>query len=69
MADSKEILNELAQEGYEHGFSSDIETETIAAGLDEGVVRLISEKKGEPQWMLDFRLKAFNQLQKMSQPR
>ena len=69
MADSKEILNELAQEGYEHGFSSDIETETIAPGLDEGVVRLISEKKGEPQWMLDFRLKAFNQLQKMSQPR
>ena len=69
MADSTEILKELAQEGYEHGFSSDIETETIAPGLDEQVVRLISQKKGEPQWMLDFRLRAYKQLQNMRQPR
>lgn len=69
MADSKEILEELAQEGYEHGFTSNIETDTIAPGLNEDVVRLISAKKGEPQWMLDFRLRAFAQLQKMEQPR
>lgn len=68
MADSKEILEELAQEGYEHGFSSDIETETIAPGLSEEVVRLISAKKGEPGWLLEFRLKAYEQLRKMSQP-
>lgn len=69
MADSKEILEELAQEGYEHGFTSNIETDTIAPGLNEDVVRLISAKKGEPQWMLDFRLRAFAQLQKMELPR
>ncbi len=68
MADSKEILEELAQEGYEHGFSSDIETETIAPGLSEDVVRLISAKKGEPEWLLEFRLKAYEQLRRMSQP-
>lgn len=68
MAESKEILEELAQEGYEHGFSSDIETETIAPGLSEEVVRLISAKKGEPGWLLEFRLKAYEQLRKMSQP-
>ncbi len=66
---STEILEELAQEGYEHGFSSDIETETIEPGLSEDVVRTISQKKGEPQWMLDFRLRAFGQLQKMTPPK
>ncbi len=65
---SIEILEELAQEGYEHGFSSDIDTETIEPGLSEDVVRTISQKKEEPQWMLDFRLRAFDQLQKMTPP-
>ena len=68
MADSTEILKELSQEVYEHGFSSDIETETIAPGLDEQVVRLISQKKGEPEWLLDFRLKAFRYWQTLEQP-
>lgn len=65
---SIEVLEELAQEGYEHGFSSDIDTETIEPGLSEDVVRTISQKKEEPQWMLDFRLRAFDQLQKMTPP-
>lgn len=65
---SIEILEELAQEGYEHGFSSDIDTETIEPGLSEEVIRTISQKKEEPQWMLDFRLRAFDQLQKMTPP-
>lgn len=68
MADSKEIIKEIAGEGYEHGFTSNIDTETIAPGLSEDVVRLISAKKGEPQWMLDFRLRAYAQLLKMEMP-
>lgn len=68
MADSKEIIKEIADEGYEHGFTSNIDTETIEPGLSEDVVRLISAKKGEPQWMLDFRLRAYAQLLKMKMP-
>ena len=44
---------------YKYGFTSDIETDTIAKGLSEEVIRLISEKKGEPEWMLEMRLKAY----------
>lgn len=68
MADSKDIIESLESEGYKYGFSSDIETDTIPSGLSEEVVRLISAKKGEPDFMLDFRLKAFAQLQKMKMP-
>ncbi len=62
------LLDELTNKEYEYGFSTDIETETIAAGLDEDVVRLISEKKGEPEWMLEFRLKAFRHWLTMPMP-
>ena len=44
---------------YKYGFTSDIDTEVIPAGLSEDVIRLISAKKGEPEWLLDFRLKAY----------
>ncbi|MDE6396304.1 MAG: Fe-S cluster assembly protein SufB, partial [Muribaculaceae bacterium] len=44
---------------YKYGFVSDIDTEVIRRGLDEDIVRLISAKKGEPEWLLEFRLKAF----------
>lgn len=53
---------------YEAGFVSDIESETFAPGLDEDVVRRISEIKGEPEWMLEWRLKAFRIWQKMEEP-
>lgn len=53
--DFKHITNKE----YKYGFSTDIETETIEKGLNEDVVRLISEKKNEPEWLLEFRLKAF----------
>ncbi|MEM6267363.1 MAG: Fe-S cluster assembly protein SufB, partial [Pseudomonadota bacterium] len=53
---------------YEHGWSSDIETEFAEKGLNEDTVRFISAKKGEPQWMLDWRLKAFRQWQEMAEP-
>ncbi len=55
----KNILDELQQSDYKYGFTTDIETEIIPKGLSEEVVRLISEKKGEPEWMLEMRLKAY----------
>ena len=55
-------------ETYEHGFHSDIEQEFAPKGLSEDTVRFISEKKGEPQWMLDWRLKAFRLWLTMEEP-
>ena len=53
---------------YEHGWSSDIETEFAEKGLNEDTVRFISAKKNEPEWMLDWRLKAFRLWQTMDEP-
>ena len=58
----------LTNRKYKYGFVTDIETETIAKGLSEDTVRLISSKKNEPEWMLEFRLKAYRQWLKMTQP-
>lgn len=55
----KEILQDLTGEEYKYGFTTDIETEIIEKGLSEEVVRLISEKKGEPEWMTERRLEAY----------
>ena len=53
------ILDEVTGNEYKYGFVTDIETEIIPKGLNEDVVRLISAKKGEPEWLLEYRLKAF----------
>ncbi len=66
--DSKNIIEELESGDYKYGFTSDIATETIGRGLNEDVVRLISEKKGEPEWMLERRLKASRHWQTMKLP-
>src|SRR5215203_5511977 len=58
----------LANREYKYGFTTDIESETIAKGLSEDTVRLISEKKNEPEWLLQFRLKAYRQWLKMTAP-
>ena len=58
----------LANREYKYGFTTDIETETIAKGLSEDTVRLISSKKNEPEWLLDFRLKAYRRWLEMKQP-
>ena len=63
-----EVLREVTQSDYKYGFYTDIETDTIPKGLNEDVVRLISAKKEEPEWLLEYRLKAFAQWQKMSMP-
>lgn len=56
---SENLLTDITQQEYKYGFTSDIDTEVIPVGLNEEVIRLISAKKGEPEWMLDFRLKAY----------
>jgi len=66
--DQDKILNEVTQGEYKFGFYSDIETESIPKGLNEDVVRLISSKKNEPEFLLDFRLKAFRHWKTMKMP-
>ena len=61
-------LKQLVKREYKEGFITDIESDTFAPGLDEDVIRRLSERKGEPQWMLDFRLKAFKKWLKMKKP-
>ena len=55
-------------QSYQYGFVTDIESETIPPGLDEDVIRLISSKKNEPDFLLEWRLKAFRHWQKMKPP-
>ena len=62
------LMKELAAEKYKYGFTTDIHTEIIERGLNEDIVRLISEKKGEPEWLLEFRLNAFRHWQTLEMP-
>ncbi|TWT51783.1 Fe-S cluster assembly protein SufB [Allorhodopirellula solitaria] len=68
MSTENAMLEEFSQREYEHGFVTDIEADSIPAGLSEEVVRLISEKKGEPQWLLDWRLKAYRHWLTLEEP-
>lgn len=63
-----DMLRDVTQNEYKYGFVSDIDSDVIARGLNEDVVRLISQKKGEPDWLLDFRLKAFRHWQTLEMP-
>lgn len=67
-SEQDKILEDLTTSEYKYGFVTDIETEIIPVGLNEEVVRLISAKKNEPQWLLDYRLKAFNYWKTLKQP-
>jgi len=64
---NKEI-NEFLQKGYEYGFETDIESETLPPGINEDVIRIISEKKKEPEFLLNWRLKAFAHWKKLKAP-
>ncbi|MFN8309008.1 MAG: Fe-S cluster assembly protein SufB [Chitinophagales bacterium] len=66
--DSDSILNEITSSDYKYGFVTDIEQEFAEKGLTENTVRFISAKKKEPEWMLEWRLTAFRQWQKMKAP-
>lgn len=66
--DSNSIIENLAASDYKYGFSTQIETDIIPVGLNEDIIRLISAKKNEPEWLLEFRLKAFRYWQKQPLP-
>jgi len=68
MPDTNEILDNLTKSEYKYGFVSDIDMETAPVGLDESTVRYISAKKNEPEWMLEFRLKAYRHWLTMKEP-
>jgi Fe-S cluster assembly protein SufB len=65
---SSESLEHLANREYKWGFTTDIEADSLPPGLDEDVIRLISHKKNEPEWLLDWRLKAYRRWVKMPEP-
>jgi Fe-S cluster assembly protein SufB len=61
-------LQQVTSQEYKYGFVTDIEADSVAPGLNEDVIRLISTKKGEPEWMLEFRLKAYRHWLTMTEP-
>lgn len=65
---SEDILEQVTQSEYKYGFTTDVETEIVPPGLSEDIVRLISQKKNEPEWLLEFRLKAYRHWAKMKMP-
>ena len=67
--EQNEILNEVTGGEYKYGFVSDVQTDFIQKGLNEDVIRQISKKKEEPEWLLDFRLKAYRHWLGMRMPR
>lgn len=68
MSKDNQILEDLTSKEYEHGWSVNMETDEAAIGLNEDIIRWISTKKEEPQWLLDWRLKAFQTWEKMTEP-
>lgn len=63
------VLEDVTRGDYKYGFTTDIDTDVIPRGLNEDVVRMISAKKGEPEWLLEFRLKAYRHWLTMKEPR
>src|SRR5579872_4395145 len=68
MANDNEIIDNIANKEYEFGFITDIEMDILPAGLDEETIRYISEKKKEPAWLLEWRLKGFLAFRKQKLP-
>jgi len=68
MSTESELLTDLVKRKYRHGFVTDIASDTVAPGLGEDVIRLISAKKNEPAFMLDWRLKAYRRWTRMREP-
>ena len=64
-----DIIKEFTSKEYKEGFVTDLEQEYVPKGLSEDIIRMISERKQEPQWLLDFRLEAFRRWQKMPMPK
>src|SRR6266566_9843271 len=68
MTTATETIEQLANREYKYGFVTDVDSETIPKGLSEDVIRLISAKKNEPEWLLDWRLKAYRHWLTMKEP-
>src|SRR5947208_10621487 len=66
--DTQPTIRSLSDEGYKYGFVTDIESDSAPPGLDEDTVRFISAKKGEPEWLLEWRLAAFRAWREMTEP-
>ena len=64
-----ELIKKATESEYKYGFTSDIETDIVPPGLNEDVIRYISKVKGEPEWLLEFRLKAFRHWLTLPMPR
>ncbi|MCQ2337275.1 MAG: Fe-S cluster assembly protein SufB [Paludibacteraceae bacterium] len=62
-------ISDFTSGDYKYGFTTDVKTDIVKRGLDEGIIRLISEKKQEPEWLLDFRLKAFRHWKTLKMPK
>jgi Fe-S cluster assembly protein SufB len=69
LVDDDKIITEYSSKEYEAGFVTDIETEVFAIGLNEDVIRALSAKKNEPEFMLEFRLKAYRKWITMKEPK
>ena len=68
MAEQNEFVRSVAEKKYEYGFTTDVKTDIIDSGLNEEVIREISRRKEEPEWMLNFRLKAYRHWLTLKQP-
>ena len=66
---NNEYVRKVAEQKYEFGFTTNVHTDIIDVGLNEDIIRLISAKKEEPEWMLEFRLKAFRYWQTLEEHR
>jgi len=69
MSKDNQLLEEITSKEYEHGWTTNIETDSAPKGLNEDIIRFISTKKNEPQWMLDWRLEAYKKWKSMKEPK
>ena len=69
MATSTDNIEQLANQDYKYGFVTDVDADAIPPGLNEEIIRIISAKKGEPEWLLDWRLNAFRVWSRMTEPK
>ncbi len=68
MSEKNKLIEQMANQEYKYGFTTDVQMETIPKGLNEDIIRLISDKKKEPQFLLEWRLKAYRNWLKMDEP-
>lgn len=68
MEDNNKIIEDIASQEYKYGFTTDIQTDTLPRGLNERIVRSISRIKGEPEWMTEYRLRAYRHWKTLTPP-